>query len=74
MTKTVIECKVLHRRHGLETTMARGLEQTARYMDRCGARVGHLVIFDPSPDQSWEQKVYRRDESFGARSIVVWGM
>ena len=73
-TRTVIECKVLHRRHGLETTIAHGLEQTARYMDRCGSRVGHLVIFDPSPDKSWDEKVYRRVESFGARSIVVWGM
>ena len=43
-------------------------------MERCGSQVGHLVIFDPSPDKSWDEKVYRRDESFGARSIVVWGM
>ena len=74
VTKSVVECKVLHRRHGLETTIARGLEQTARYMDRCGSRVGHLVIFDPSPDKSWDEKVYRREESFDVRSIVVWGM
>ena len=74
VTKTVVECKVLHRRHGLETTIAHGLEQTARYMDRCGSRVGHLVIFDPSPDKSWDEKVFRRDERAGARSIVVWGM
>ena len=74
VTRTVIECKVLHRRHGLETTIAHGLEQTARYMDRCGSRVGHLVIFDPSPDKSWDEKIYRRDESCGGSSIVVWGM
>ena len=70
----MIECKVLHRRHGLETTIARGLEQTARYMDRCGSPAGHLVIFDPSPDKSWAEKIYRRDERLGTRSIVVWGM
>ena len=74
VTRTVIECKVLHRRHGLETTIAHGLEQTANYMDRCGSQAGHLVIFDPSPDKSWDEKVYRRHESFGARSVVVWGM
>ncbi|MDE0447419.1 MAG: hypothetical protein OXH96_12170 [Spirochaetaceae bacterium] len=74
MTKTVVECKVLHRRHGLETTIAHGLQQTARYMDRCGSRVGHLVIFDPGPDKSWDEKVYRREERLGARPIVVWGM
>ena len=27
MSRTVIECKVLHRRHGLETTIAQGLER-----------------------------------------------
>ena len=74
VSRTVIECKVLHRRHGLETTIARGLEQTARYMDRCGTRAGHLVIFDPDPDKSWDRKVYRRDERCGGHSIVVWGM
>ena len=74
VTRTVIECKVLHRRNELETTIAHGLEQTAGYMDRCGSRVGHLVIFDPSRDKSWDEKVYRRAESSGARSIVVWGM
>ena len=74
VTKTVVECKVLHRRHGLDTTIAHGLQQTARYMDRCGSPVGHLVIFDPDPDKSWDDKVYRREENHGARSIVVWGM
>ena len=74
VTRTVIECKVLHRRHGLETTITQSLEQTAQYMDRCGSRAGHLVIFDPRPDKSWDQKIYRRDESFGGRSIIVWGM
>ena len=74
VSRTVIECKVLHRRHGLETTIARGLEQTARYMDRCGTRAGHLVIFDPDPDKSWDRKVYRRDERCGGHSIVVWRM
>ena len=57
VTRTVIECKVLHRRHGLETTIAHGLEQTAGYMDRYGSRVGHLVIFDPSRDKSWDAPV-----------------
>ena len=42
----VIECKVL--RKSLERTIREGLEQTARYMDRCGNDAGHLVIFDRS--------------------------
>ena len=45
--KFVIECKVLHK--SLDRTIRDirdGLEQTAAYVDRCAAEVGHLVIFD----------------------------
>ena len=42
--KVVVECKILHK--SLEQTVAEGVEQTAEYMDRCGAEAGHLVIFD----------------------------
>ena len=46
MDKFVIECKVL--RKSLERTIHEGLEQTVRYMGRCGSDDGHLVIFDRS--------------------------
>ena len=36
MHKFVVECKILHK----------SLGQTARYLDRCDAEAGHLVIFD----------------------------
>ena len=72
--KFVIECKVLHRRDGLEGTVRKGIEQTYRYMDRCGAQNGHLVIFDPDRDKSWEDKIFRREEFHGERGITVWGM
>ena len=70
----VIECKVLHRRDNLEATIRKGIEQTCRYMDRCGAPSGHLVIFDPDPDKSWEDRIFRREESRGERGITIWGM
>ena len=67
----VIELKV--RRGGIETTIERGLEQTAAYMDRCGATDGHLVIFDRDADRPWEEKLFREDRSWRGRPITVWG-
>ena len=70
--KVVIECKVLHR--GLERTLREGLEQTRAYMDRCAAAEGHLVLFDRTEGKSWDDKVYRREETEDGASVTVWGM
>ena len=67
----VVECKVL--RGSRERTVRDGLEQTARYMDRCAARAGHLVVFDRRAGRPWEEKIFRRREAFGDRAITVWG-
>ncbi len=72
--KYVIECKVVGEKSALESTIGQGLEQTAWYMDRCGAESGHLVVFDLRPDRSWEERVFRRDPEAGARPITVWGL
>ena len=68
----VIECKVLHK--SLERTIREGLEQTAGYMDRCGSRAGHLVVFDRGEGKPWEEKIFRREECPGGQTITVWGM
>lgn len=70
-SRFVIECKVLH--GSREATERRGLEQTAAYMDLCGAEAGHLVIFDRSEERSWEEKIYRREAPTGGRPITIWG-
>ena len=73
--KYVVECKVRHDRRGLERTVADGVEQTAAYMDRCGAEAGHLVIFDRSEERSWDEKVFRdRRTAESGTEIAVWGM
>ncbi len=51
-----------------------GLDQTVEYMDRCGAREGHLVIFDRSRSKTWDEKIYQRAESHRGRAITVRGM
>ena len=72
-TRVVIECKVLHT--SLERTVREGVEQTARYMDRCGARSGHLVVFDRTEGRRWEDKIFRREErSREQTTVIVWGM
>ena len=70
--KIVIECKVLHR--GLDETLRQGLTQTRAYMDRCAATEGHLVIFDRTRGKSWDERVYRREETEGGAPVIVWGM
>ncbi|MGH9798936.1 MAG: ATP-binding protein, partial [Blastocatellia bacterium] len=52
----------------------RGLEQTAEYMDTCGADDGHLVCFDRSADKTWDEKIFTRTETYQAYTIQVWGM
>ena len=68
----VVECKVLHRNR--EATEREGLEQTAAYMDRSGAKAGHLVVFDRSAERSWREKIYRREAERDGLPITIWGM
>ena len=72
--RIVVECKVVRRGRGLDATLREGLEQTAAYRDVWDAEAGHLVVFDQTPGRSWEEKVYRREESFADRLVTVWGM
>ena len=71
----VIECKVLHPRKSLRSTVEEGVEQTAGYMDRCASDAGHLVVFDRGGGRSWDEKVFHhRRESAAGADIHVWGM
>ena len=68
----VVECKVP--RKDLERTIAEGVEQTRRYMDRCAAEAGHLVVFDRAPDRPWAEKIFRRPPTGDGMPVTVWGM
>ncbi len=70
--RVVIECKLLYK--SLEQTITAGLDQTRAYMDRYGVVEGHLVIFDRTTGVSWDDKIFRREESMGAAKVTVWGM
>ncbi len=72
--KTVIECKVVPAKQGLEQTVREGLAQTRAYLERCAGVEGHLVIFDRRPERTWEEKLFRRDVKTGSAPVTVWGM
>ena len=71
--RVVVECKV--RRGELQRTIAEGLAQTRGYLQRCGAESEHLIVFDRSPERSWDEKVFRHEAPPGTEApITVWGM
>ena len=76
----VVECKVVREHDGLERVVDEGVEQTARYVDRCAAEAGHLVVIDRRENRSWEEKIFRIRRSAhlpragGAAPVAVWGM
>jgi hypothetical protein len=57
-----------------EALIREGLEQTVGHMDRCGTGEGHLVIFDPIPNRTWEERIWRCAEVHAGRIIQIWGM
>lgn len=70
--RVVLELKLLHQ--NITQTLAAALPQTWAYMDRCGTREGHLLIFDRRPKRAWRYKIFRREETYQGLPITVWGM
>lgn len=69
--RVVIELKILH--SALETTIQKGLEQTANYADTVGAQEAHLVIFNREANVSWEDKIWHKALEYQQRTIDVFG-
>ena len=72
--EVAVECKVVRERDGLEQTITDGVEQTARYVERCGAEAGHLVVIDCREMRTWEQKVFHERRGERPAPVEVWGM
>ena len=70
--RVVIELKIL--RGTMKATLAKALPQTWEYMDKCGTREGHVLIFDRSSQKPWSKKIFRRTEQYQQTPIVVWGL
>ncbi len=69
--RIVIELKIL--RNALDTTIEKGLQQTADYADKIGASEAHLVIFNRDPKTSWDDKIWQQELEYQRRVIGVWG-
>ncbi len=70
--KTIIELKIKYKT--LEKTIEHGLIQTHDYMDKCGTKEGHLIIFDRNKDKTWNEKVFSKIYNHKGIEITVWGM
>lgn len=68
-----VEIKTLN--NDLDATIARGLEQTSAFMDRCAPEAeGHFILFNRDKDIPWDEKIWHRYERYGKLMIGVWGM
>jgi hypothetical protein len=54
-------------------TREQGLEQLAAYCDLCGQREGWLVIFDRSPERSWDDKITWETSRDAGRTLHLVG-
>ena len=70
--RIVMELKIL--RKSLKHTISEGCAQLAEYKDKCGSDDGHLIVFDRDPEKAWQEKIFKRAETFENWKIVVWGM
>ena len=60
LQRFVVECKVRREHDSLDTVIREGAAQTARYLDRCAAEEGHLVVIDDAGNKTWEEKIFER--------------
>ncbi len=70
--QVVIELKLL--RGSRQATLAKGLKQTWEYMDTANSQEGHLLIFDRRVEKTWEEKIFKEEETYQNKKIIVWGM
>ena len=68
----VIELKLKHK-NSLETVIDEGLEQTAAYVNKTGAKEAYLIIFDQE-NPNWEEKLFTEKREFNEIPITVFGM
>ena len=56
-----------------DKTVAEGVDQLSAYMDTIGEKEGWLVIFDRTPEKSWDEKIYWHEQVVGKKVIHVLG-
>jgi hypothetical protein len=72
LQRIVIELKLKHK-NSLETVIKDGLKQTAKYVDKTGAKEAYLIIFDREND-TWEEKIFTETREYQDKQITIFGM
>jgi hypothetical protein len=72
LQRIVIEIKLKHK-NSLEKVIKDGLEQTAKYVDKTGAKEAYLIIFDQE-NQNWEKKIFSETRTYENHEIEIYGM
>jgi hypothetical protein len=70
--RIVLELKILH--HSLEKTIADGVQQTVDYVRQVGASEAYLVIFNRSPEVTWDEKIWQLEKIYQGVTVGIWGM
>jgi type II secretory pathway predicted ATPase ExeA len=70
--EVVLELKLVY--GDREKTIEKGVEQTHRYMDKCGSSEGYLLIFDRSKNRTWDEKIFKDSRTFKGVKIGLYGM
>ncbi|MDR1264253.1 MAG: hypothetical protein LBK42_01465 [Propionibacteriaceae bacterium] len=69
--RVVVETKL--RKNSLEKDTADGLEQVVGYLRQAGADEAHLIIFDRLSSKPWDEKIWRRSETWDDVPVQIWG-
>ncbi|HPE41172.1 MAG TPA: hypothetical protein PLI77_08820, partial [Bacteroidales bacterium] len=57
----------------LESVIEEGLEQTAAYVDKTGAKEAYLIIFDRE-NANWDERIFTETRTYKHLDIIVFGM
>jgi len=68
--EVILELKIQY--GSRQATIDEAIPQTLEYMDKCGTKEGHVIIFDRSKERGWDEKIFCSDE-YSAQGISVWG-
>ena len=71
--RIAIECRKRRERDSMEYTLEWGLEQTRNYMDRCGTTEGHLIVIESDQSMTWDQYLFRREDTTDGAPVIIWG-
>jgi len=67
--KYPIELKIKYN----ESTVNKGIEQLSSYLDKLGETTGWLVLFDRTPEKTWDEKISWTTQTIENKTIHIVG-